>query len=101
MSYFDDPESLQRHRQSWEKMHKRGAAFYVLVVGVSEYGVLPFVLITGWDVLVGHKQMDAYVIALYALFWGLDGIFWGTVTWHFGESRYLRATKQHGPTTAR
>jgi len=94
MSYFDDSGSLQKHRQSWERMHKRGAAFFVLVIGALGCGVLPFVLITCWDALVEHEQMDAYVVALQALFWLLDGIFWGSVTWHFGESRYLRATKQ-------
>lgn len=98
MSYFDDAESLQWHRQKWEKMHKRGAAFFVLVVGALGYGVLPFVVVTGWDAFVEHQQMDAFVLALDALFWILGGLFWGALTWHFGESRYLRATKQQGPT---
>ncbi len=34
MSYFDDTESLEWHRHKWEKMHKRGAAFFVLLIGV-------------------------------------------------------------------
>ena len=100
-SYFDDPESLKWHRKVWEKTHKRGAAYYILVVGALVYGALPFVLCTGWDAIVGHEQMHAFVVALYALFWLMNGIFWGAVSWHFGESRYLRATKQEGPTAAR
>jgi hypothetical protein len=94
MSYFDDSESLQWHRKNWEKFHKRGAAFFILVAGVLVCGALPFVLITCWDALVGHEQMDALGVALSALFCLLDGIFWGAVTWYFRESRYLRATKQ-------
>jgi len=101
MSYFDDPESLQWHRKSWEKFHKRGAAFYILVVGVLLEGVLPFVLITGWDVLIRHEQIDPVVAALCVLFWLLNGTFWGAVTWYFGEGRYLRAMKQQDPTMAR
>jgi hypothetical protein len=67
-------------------------------MGVLVYGVLPFVLINGWDAIVGHEQMDALDVALSALFWILDGVFWGAVAWHFGESRYLRATKQQNLT---
>ena len=35
MSYFDDPESLQWHRKSWEKFHKRGAVLYTLNAGAA------------------------------------------------------------------
>jgi hypothetical protein len=101
MSYFDDPESLQWHRKAWERTHRRGAAFFILVIGALICGVIPGVLITCWDVLVGHEQMGVFVFALSALCGLLNGVFWGTVTWHFGESRYLRATKQQDPTTAR
>jgi hypothetical protein len=94
MSYFDDTESLEWHRHKWEKMHKRGAAFFVLLIGVPVFGALPFILITCWDVLVQHEQMDALFFAFYALFWLLDGLFWGAVTWHVSEKRYMRAKKQ-------
>ncbi len=94
MSYFDDSESLEWHRQKWEKMHKRGAAFFVLLAGVPVYGALPFILITCWDILVDHEQMDPFFFALGALFWLLHGLFWGAVHWHLSEKRYMRATKQ-------
>jgi hypothetical protein len=100
MSYFDDPESLQWHRKSWEKFHKRGSVFYILVMGALVYGALPFVIISFWEGVVRHEQMDAVGVELSALFWVLDGIFWGAITWHFGESRYLRATKQQNLTNA-
>ena len=77
MSYFDDSESLEWHRQKWEKMHKRGAAFFVLLAGVPVYGALPFILITCWDILVDHEQMDPFFFALGALFWLLHGLYWG------------------------
>ena len=93
-NYFDDFETLQRHRRLWEKMHRRGAAFFVLLIGVPVFGALPFILITCWDILVKHEQMDAFFFAFYALFWLLDGLFWGAVTWHVSEKRYMRAKKQ-------
>jgi len=93
MSYFDDTESLEGHRHKWEKMHKRGAAFFVLLIGVPVFGALPFILITCWDVLVQHEQTDAFVFAFYALFWLLDGLFGGAVTWHVSEKRHIRAKK--------
>ncbi len=99
MSYFDDPESLEWHRQKWEKMHKRGAAFFILLVGVPIYGILPFILITCWDVFVEHEQMDAFVLAFYALFWLLDGLFWGAVHWYVSEKRYMRAMQQRADPT--
>ncbi|MDR3726194.1 MAG: hypothetical protein P4K86_04035 [Terracidiphilus sp.] len=92
--YWDDFETLQRHRQRWEKMHTRGAAFFVLLVGALGFGVLPLIVITCWDVLVEHEQMDAFVFALSALFWLLDGLFWGAVMWHVSEKRYMRAKMQ-------
>jgi len=94
MSYFDDTESLEWHRDKWEKMHQLGAALFVLLIGVPVFGALPFVLITCWDVLVQHEHIDAFVFALSALFWILDGLFWGAVTWHVSEKRYMRARKQ-------
>lgn len=99
--YFDDLESLQRHRRSWEKMHRRGAVFFVLLVGALGFGVLPFILITCWDVLVNHEQVGAFVFTFFALFWLLDGIFWGAVIWHFSEKRYARAMKQEDTTSGK
>jgi hypothetical protein len=94
MFYFDDSESLSWHRQKWEKMHKLGAAFFVLLVGALGFGVLPFLVVSCWDVFVKHEQMDAFVFAFDTLFWLLDGLFWGTVIWQVSEKRYRRAKKE-------
>jgi hypothetical protein len=99
MSYFDDSESLERHRQKWEKMHKRGAAFFILLVGVPIYGFLPFIVITYLDTFVRHEQFDSFYYAVYALFWILDGLFWGAVIWHVSEKRYMRAMQQRADPT--
>jgi hypothetical protein len=93
MSYWDDPESLHKFYQRWEKIHKRGAAFFVLLWGGLVAGVLPFALVTCWDVLVGHEQMDAFVLSTFAFFWLVSGIFSGAMYWHLQERRYMRAKK--------
>ena len=92
--YFDDFESLDKHRQNWEKMHKRGAAYYVLVIGVLAIGTFTFIISTCFDVFVQHELLSPFLLIFRALLCSLNGLFWGAVTWHFSERRYFRAIEQ-------
>ena len=98
MSYFDDPETLENHRKTWEGVHKRGVAFFILIVGGLGLGGFAFIVTTCWDVFVQREQTGALLLAASALFWCLDGLCWGAVVWHFGEKRYRAARKVQGST---
>jgi hypothetical protein len=96
MSYFDDSETLENHRKKWKGMHKRGATFFILILGGLGLGGFVFIVTTCWDFFVRHEPMDTLSLVLNATTCSLSGLFWGAVHWHFSEKRYRAATKLQG-----
>lgn len=87
----------RKSHDAWSRVRKRGARRFVLVNGLLLYGGLMFLIVGLLSQYVRDPAgLTLQRVALGALVWGLAGLTWGAVTWHFSERNFLKHATQSG-----